>query len=436
MSSISSTSTFMKVVVASLLVAMVNSFTTAPQIHAGLQRSSRAANAAAPTMATFRSYGQQPLSWIATASSNEPMGEKDSLFSSIRRRRRRRRQLKSLALNLVNPIRRFRFRFHKRRRALGIALAALVWMRAAGGGHMEAHATATTTIAAPAAIEKVERGGGGSSLKLIPKSSAGQQKASSMNGKMAVAVAGTFAVAPSAGFLMNRSRKLNEEDDDDEADLDNNKPSAVLQAAKQTTNNSAATATTVKPSNTKNGETAADLDAMIGEKVEQKKKVIVEKVLKTATNARQKVDSKTYMQSLQKEKSIISTALKTLKENAVATAPAQIAKSKVVPAMVKPIAMVRPILTTPTPHSTTADAAATKSELPLMSKKYITARSQPKSLSEEKILGQKYGAIADVGDRAYQILVDLGMVEESSFAGNNSLTSSTPLPDEDEEPFQ
>lgn len=41
------------------------------------------------------------------------------------------------------------------------------------------------------------------------------------------------------------------------------------------------------------------------------------------------------------------------------------------------------------------------------------ARRQPKSPAEEKKLQEKYASIEDLGERAYTILVDLGMIEES-----------------------
>jgi hypothetical protein len=51
--------------------------------------------------------------------------------------------------------------------------------------------------------------------------------------------------------------------------------------------------------------------------------------------------------------------------------------------------------------------------LPLQDKKYVKARTQPKSPREEEILAAKYAAIPTVEERAYQILVDLGMIEVS-----------------------
>ena len=68
----------------------------------------------------------------------------------------------------------------------------------------------------------------------------------------------------------------------------------------------------------------------------------------------------------------------------------------------------------------TAGAVAVTSQktellLPLMNKKYIDARSQPKSVTEESALADKYSSIPDVGDRAFQILLDLGMIESTSF---------------------
>lgn len=38
------------------------------------------------------------------------------------------------------------------------------------------------------------------------------------------------------------------------------------------------------------------------------------------------------------------------------------------------------------------------------------ARKQPKSVAEEKELAARYAALEDLGDRAFSILVDLGMV--------------------------
>jgi hypothetical protein len=49
--------------------------------------------------------------------------------------------------------------------------------------------------------------------------------------------------------------------------------------------------------------------------------------------------------------------------------------------------------------------------LPLCDPEHLQARSQPKSSTEETELAVKYASISDVGERAFQILVDLGMVE-------------------------
>jgi hypothetical protein len=50
---------------------------------------------------------------------------------------------------------------------------------------------------------------------------------------------------------------------------------------------------------------------------------------------------------------------------------------------------------------------------PVVGRKFQAARQQPKLLEEEDKLKDKYGAIDDVEERAYQILLDLGLVEES-----------------------
>ncbi len=59
-----------------------------------------------------------------------------------------------------------------------------------------------------------------------------------------------------------------------------------------------------------------------------------------------------------------------------------------------------------------ADKGRDRSSLPhIMDEKYVQARQQPKSPEEAKILAGKYAAITCLEERAFQILVDLGMVE-------------------------
>jgi len=68
----------------------------------------------------------------------------------------------------------------------------------------------------------------------------------------------------------------------------------------------------------------------------------------------------------------------------------------------------------PAPATTTTTTGQMTELWPLMTKKYIDVRSQPKSVTEESTLAAKYASIPDVGDRAFQILLDLGMIESSS----------------------
>jgi len=49
--------------------------------------------------------------------------------------------------------------------------------------------------------------------------------------------------------------------------------------------------------------------------------------------------------------------------------------------------------------------------LPHLDQKYVDARKQPKPPNEKAILAARYAAIPTVEERAYQILVDLGMIE-------------------------
>ena len=61
-----------------------------------------------------------------------------------------------------------------------------------------------------------------------------------------------------------------------------------------------------------------------------------------------------------------------------------------------------------------ADCEADENMLPpLLHKKYVKARKQPKLPKEEAILAARYAAIPTLEERAYQILIDLGMIEAS-----------------------
>jgi hypothetical protein len=50
---------------------------------------------------------------------------------------------------------------------------------------------------------------------------------------------------------------------------------------------------------------------------------------------------------------------------------------------------------------------------PVNDRKSQAARQQPKAAEEADELKDKYGAIDDVGERAFQILFDLGLIEKS-----------------------
>jgi hypothetical protein len=59
-----------------------------------------------------------------------------------------------------------------------------------------------------------------------------------------------------------------------------------------------------------------------------------------------------------------------------------------------------------------ADAA--NIEYPLIGEQFVEARRQPKNIAEESALAAKYAAIDSLEDRAYQILLDLELIEETA----------------------
>ena len=53
-----------------------------------------------------------------------------------------------------------------------------------------------------------------------------------------------------------------------------------------------------------------------------------------------------------------------------------------------------------------------ETNFPVGGRQFQAARQQPRPPKEEDDLKNKYGAIPDVGERAYEILLDLGLVEK------------------------
>ena len=74
----------------------------------------------------------------------------------------------------------------------------------------------------------------------------------------------------------------------------------------------------------------------------------------------------------------------------------------------------------------------TNCQLPLMTPKFVDARKPTKSETEDEKLRKKYKAIQDDSERAFQILLDLGMIEKTG----GQVEEDMVLPGEDEEPFQ
>jgi len=67
------------------------------------------------------------------------------------------------------------------------------------------------------------------------------------------------------------------------------------------------------------------------------------------------------------------------------------------------------------PRASTPQNEAKKScSLPLSDHKYRKAREQPKSPNKEATLAARYNSIPTVEERAYQILIDLGMIEATN----------------------
>ena len=265
-----------------------------------------------PVSYNARCYPQAPLT--AAPALSVPEEEAGKIQSCLFLKAPRQRQRFFLTGRFTRIKNLFRFlpqrgvqRQHKKRKALAFAMAAFVWLQAGQPKQVQA-----ATINTPVRVEQVQRGGdrgesGKSKSKAVNRFAKRQasQKASAMHGKLAVAaVAGTMVVAPLAGFVMSRRDK--ETTDDNEGGM-NGFSAVAAQAGVKSRN----TASSTKPTNTSRKESAANFNALR----EKEKKQVVDKVLKKASAARQKVDSDVYLKSLQKEKSVIHSALETLKKS-------------------------------------------------------------------------------------------------------------------------
>ena len=288
-----------RLLVAALLVATTAGSFTAPWIP----------EAASPTGCTARFQPHTRLTVAPVIS--VPEEESGKIQNILFPKAPRRRNLFSLTDHFARVKNLFRFLQQQqqqrgvqhKRKALALALAAFVWLQIGQPRHVHAAATANK----PALVEQVQRGGdrGESGKSKIKKRRASQKvSATAMHGKLAVAaVAGTMVVAPSAGFVMSRREK--EATDHDKGGR-NGFSAVAAQAGVKTRN----TASSTKPTKTSRKESTANFNALR----EQEKKQVVDKVLRKANAARQKVDSDVYLKSLQKEKSVIHSALETLKK--------------------------------------------------------------------------------------------------------------------------
>jgi hypothetical protein len=105
------------------------------------------------------------------------------------------------------------------------------------------------------------------------------------------------------------------------------------------------------------------------------------------------------------------------------------------------VVVVKPTVTVVTAERKKDAPVPTNTELPLMTPKYIEVRKQPKSQAEEERLKKKYMAYTDVGERAFAILVELGMIEVAESVDEPTTiqpasTAAFTTADVDDEPFQ
>lgn len=124
----------------------------------------------------------------------------------------------------------------------------------------------------------------------------------------------------------------------------------------------------------------------------------------------QRVDADTFMKSVQKEKSIIASAISRIKkqlesDKEQANANRSFQAEDQVGATFENNSAERDTIVAE------EDCLSNNPDLPLMTPQFIRARQQPKDPAVEQLLQQKYQAIEDLELKAFAILVDLGMIE-------------------------
>ena len=175
---------------------------------------------------------------------------------------------------------------NKRKRLAALVFAATVWCRGLAPYHDEvpvAHATAIEQVQTEAQVELEEGTTEGAEVELSEDVSvAGNEepKRGVASRKLATTLTGTAVFVPSVGYFILREQKK-------ESSADSVEETEILPNA------TIATTDDVQPS-------------------ENQKKVLVQNVLDKAKKARLKVDADTYLKSLQKEKSVITSAISKL----------------------------------------------------------------------------------------------------------------------------
>ncbi|CAB9508425.1 expressed unknown protein [Seminavis robusta] len=329
-----------------------------------------------------KSLGARTPASVQLDSFPGPIQEKKrELFGNWRPRLSLRRWIQRLQHVRISPQNRHRF--------AALVFAGCLWLR--GGFPLQAHANAPNV--APTPVEHIQMISGGSdeaaTEEAVPESSVGVKSNGAKSRTLAKAVIGAAVVIPSAGWIYSRVQG----DDQDESAVDDD----------------------------------LDEDTKTSEGTSSESKNMVDK-------SRPKVDADTYLKSLQKEKSLISSALSKLNRQIESAAEADEKAANRIPQVSHPIAAEK----LQYGAGKTSTDTATDAELPLMSRKYIEARRQPKSAPEEKRLSEKYEKYTDVGEKAFAILVDLGMIETTEDIEEKAPAPTTFIPsmEGEEEPFQ
>lgn len=320
--------------------------------------------------------------------------------------------------NILSKIFQNPFKGKRNSRLVGVVLATLVWWKGpqldvfANNNHNRnvAHAQSQAApLDSKSAVSTTKKTGGSSKL---------------------VTGTGIVLVAAGAGVVVGKVLKKGQQQGTNGSSIDGI-DSDTTRTIGLTRTSSGLTDTSIVADDKQQRETGEEAESAQKNKKEQEKAqaqvaTMIDRVQKAQRRAEQVLEEKVEETKTPPPPIIAAPAAKSVEPPvpaaaAVIAAPAPVVAAPVVtvPAPVVPAPVVPVVAKKIQLERTPAPPAAKKTSPPKNGRSIANARKQPKAPSDEEKLKMKYGAIPSVEERAFQILVDLAMVETTDTKGSS-----------------